>query len=212
MVEAARRSAGTRRWPIAVLVLALVVAPLTVNAFLVDAKVRAAAARTGGMIMGTGVVPANVKVEGEGLPTLLIHGFGAAMDWWDDIAPALAADHRVIRVDLIGHGGTEAPPSGYTIERQATLVASVLDKLGIARVIVIGHSMGGEVGTALAEANPARIERMVLIDTPPGLDDVRARDAARADAGAGRADIEIHVRCENSGDADARICAGLSGA
>ena len=101
---------------------------------------------------------------------MLIHGFGAAIDWWDEIAPALAADHRVIRMDLIGHGGTEAPASGYAIEHQAALVKAVLDHLGVDRVTVIGHSMGGEVATALAEADPSRIERLVLIDSPPGVE------------------------------------------
>lgn len=156
---------GCRRGLAIVAVLTAVA--LGVNTIAVDSKTRAAAARSGGTVMDTGIVPANVKVEGEGPPIVLIHGFGAALDWWDDIAPALAADHRVIRLDLIGHGGTEAPASGYTIERQAKLVAAVLDKLGVDRVIAIGHSMGGEVATALAEVNPERVERLVLIDSPP---------------------------------------------
>jgi pimeloyl-ACP methyl ester carboxylesterase len=69
-------------------------------------------------------------------------------------------------VDLIGHGGTEAPNSGYSIERQAALVSAILDQLGVDRVTVIGHSMGGEVATMLAEIKPERIERMILIDSP----------------------------------------------
>lgn len=85
----------------------------------------------------------------------------------DNIAPQLARDHRVIRIDLIGHGGTEAPRSAYSIERQARLVSSTLDKLGVDRFTIIGHSMGGEVATALASMQPGRIERMVLIDSPP---------------------------------------------
>jgi len=148
-------------------VLTAVAVTLAANTIAVNSATRAAMARSGGTVMETGVVPANVKVEGEGPPIVLIHGFAAALDWWDDIAPLLAADHRVIRLDLIGHGGTEAPSSGYTIERQARLVAAVLDRLGVDRITVIGHSMGGEVGTAFAEANPARIERLVLIDSPP---------------------------------------------
>jgi len=110
-----------------------------------------------------------VKVEGvgSGTPIVLIHGFGAALDWWDEIAPTLAAEHKVIRLDLIGHGGTEAPSDGYSIERQAALVKGVLDRLGAVRIIAIGHSMGGEVATKLAETHPGLIERMVLIDTPP---------------------------------------------
>jgi pimeloyl-ACP methyl ester carboxylesterase len=158
---------GSRRSLAIVAVLTAIAVALGANTIAVDSKMRAAVARSGGIVMDTGIVPANVKVEGEGPPIVLIHGFGAAFDWWDEIAPALAADHRVIRLDLIGHGGTEAPASGYTIERQAKLVAAVLDKLGVARVAAIGHSMGGEVATALAEADPARIERLVLIDSPP---------------------------------------------
>ena len=164
-----RDSAGGKWWLVAVLVLALILAPITINAFLVESATRAAAPRDGGTVIETAVVPANVKVEGAGtgIPIVLIHGFGAALDWWDEIAPALAAERKVIRLDLIGHGGTEAPSSGYSIERQASLVKGVLDKLGVERVAAIGHSMGGEVVTELAEAHPELIEKMVLIDTPP---------------------------------------------
>src|SRR5262245_52980486 len=77
------------------IVLALAVA-LAANTVAVDAVTRAAAARNGGSVMETGVVPANVKVEGDGPPIVLIHGFGAALDWWDEIAPRLAAGHRII--------------------------------------------------------------------------------------------------------------------
>ncbi len=148
-------------------IIAICAVLLAVNTFWVDSQTRAAAPRDGGNIVSTGVVPANVKVEGTGPTIVLVHGFGGALDWWDDIAPSLASDHRVIRIDLMGHGGTDAPRSGYTIARQAQLVSEVLDKLGVEHFTLIGHSMGGEVATALAELNPARIERMVLIDSPP---------------------------------------------
>ncbi len=148
------------------IVLVAIAVALVINTRLADLRTREAEAREGGQVMETDVVPANVRVQGTGPAIVLIHGFGAAIDWWDAIAPTLAADHRVISIDLIGHGGTAAPASGYSIERQAELVAAVLDKLGVERVTVIGHSMGGEVATALAERNPARIERMVLIDSP----------------------------------------------
>jgi pimeloyl-ACP methyl ester carboxylesterase len=90
----------------------------------------------------------------------------AALDWWDAIAPELAKDHRVIRLDLIGHGGTAAPASGYSIERQAALVAAVLDKLGTGKVTVLAHSMGGEVADALAAGRPDLVDRLILIDSP----------------------------------------------
>lgn len=155
------------RFLVAVVVVLTLAAALAVNAMLVGLQTRPAMARSGGELMETAVVTANVKVEGEGPPIVLIHGFGAALDWWDAIAPALSSDHQVIRLDLIGHGGTEAPGSGYAIARQAALVKAVLDKLGVARAVVIGHSMGGEVATAFAAANPAQVARLVLIDSPP---------------------------------------------
>ncbi len=148
------------------IVVGLCVIALIANMFWVDSRTRKAAPRDGGQVIDTQVVPANVTIEGAGPTIVLIHGFGAAFDWWDNIAPGLAADHRVIRIDLIGHGGTMAPRSGYSIERQAMLVSAILDRLGVDRFTVIGHSMGGEVATALAEINPQRVERMILIDSP----------------------------------------------
>ncbi len=150
-----------------VAILAAVTGALLVNALLVDAKTRPAMARNGGQLMETDVVTANVRVDGAGPPIVLIHGFGAALDWWDAITPGLARDHKVIRLDLIGHGGTEAPASGYSIERQAALVKAVLDKLGVGRLAVVGHSMGGEVATEFTALDPSRVERLVLIDSPP---------------------------------------------
>ena len=117
--------------------LALSIVALALNTFWVDAQTRAAAPRDGGRIIDTTGVPANVKAEGMGPAIVFIHGFGAAIDWWDDIAPELASDHRVIRIDLIGHGGTAAPGSGYAIERQAALVAAILDNLGVDRSTVV---------------------------------------------------------------------------
>jgi pimeloyl-ACP methyl ester carboxylesterase len=152
---------------VVVAVLAICTVALFVNAHWVDAQTRQAAAREGGQVIDAGVAPANVRVEGAGRTIVLIHGFGAAIDWWDNIAPELAADHRIIRIDLIGHGGTAAPATGYSIEKQGALVSAILDDLAVDRITIIGHSMGGEVATALAEIKPERIERMILIDSPP---------------------------------------------
>lgn len=154
-----------RRW-IIVAAFAAVALALAVNTVIVDRITRPALPRDGGQLLDTDIVTANVKIEGSGSPLLLIHGFSAALDWWDEIAPALAAKHRVIRLDLIGHGGTAAPRSGYSIERQAALVAAVLDQIGSGKLTVIGHSMGGEVAGALAAKRPDLVERLVLIDSP----------------------------------------------
>ena len=162
---------GQRRWQFRLfgLVFAIVVV-LTANTIWVDSRTRPASPRDGGMIIDTDVEPANVRVEGQGSAILLLHGFGAAINWWDNVAPALAVHHRVMRADLIGHGGTAAPTIGYSIMRQAQLAAALLDKLDVNHVTVVGHSMGGEVAVALAESKPERIDRMILIDSPPTAD------------------------------------------
>lgn len=148
----------------------LLAVALIANMLWVDARTRGAMPRDGGTIIETGVEPANVKVEGRGPPILLLHGYGCALDWWDDVASELAKHHRVIRLDLIGHGGTAAPTSGYEITRQAALALAVLDKLRIGRVTVVGHSMGGWVATALVCRSPEQVERLILIDSPPTVD------------------------------------------
>jgi pimeloyl-ACP methyl ester carboxylesterase len=120
-----------------------IIAVLAANTIWVDSRTRPAAPREGGKIIDTDVEPVNVRVEGQGPAILLLHGFGAAIDWWNNVAPALAAHHRVIRADLIGHGGTAARAICYAITRQAQLAAALLDKLNVGRVTVVGHSMGG---------------------------------------------------------------------
>ena len=89
------------------------------------------------------------------------------MSWWDDLAPLLERDHRVIRVDLLGHGGSDKPSAGYSIEDQATAVAEALAKLGVVNATVVGHSLGGSVVTALAQQSPQLASRVVIIDQAP---------------------------------------------
>jgi pimeloyl-ACP methyl ester carboxylesterase len=164
----ANRRRSWRIWSIALVLAAT--AALAANTIWVDSRTRPASPRDGGKIIDTDVEAANVSEEGKGPVILLLHGFGAAINWWDNVAPELAAHHRVIRADLIGHGGTAAPVVGYAITRQAQLAAALLDKLDVDHVTVIGHSMDGEVAVALAESAPERIDRMILIDSPPTAD------------------------------------------
>lgn len=155
-------------WGVEAVVAAL--AALLANWRIVDARVRNAQPRDGGKLIETDIVAANVKVEGAGRTIVMIHGFSAAIGWWDAISDDLAKDHQVVRLDLIGHGGTAAPSADYAIERQAALVSAVLDRLRVDKATVIGHSMGGEVATALVEARPPLVERLVLIDSPATAD------------------------------------------
>ena len=101
---------------------------------------------------------------------LLIHGSAGSTAWWDPVVPALAGTCRVIRVNLLGHGRSSSPARGYDIPAHADRVGAALDRLGAGRVVVIGHSMGCMVATALAEQRPDRVAGLALIDMGPSLD------------------------------------------
>jgi pimeloyl-ACP methyl ester carboxylesterase len=103
----------------------------------------------------------------QGSPIVLIHCYTCSMDWWDNLAPLLEANHRVIRIDLLGHGGSEKPSTGYSIDDQASAVAEALAKLGVVGATVVGHSLGGSIVTALAQQSPQLASRVVIIDQAP---------------------------------------------
>jgi pimeloyl-ACP methyl ester carboxylesterase len=100
-------------------------------------------------------------------PIVLIHCFTCAINWWARMMPLLDGTHRVVAVDLLGHGGSEKPTSGYSIPDQADLVAQALGRLGVRDAEVVGHSLGGGVAVALAERSPQLVNRVVIVDTGP---------------------------------------------
>ncbi|MFI1917597.1 alpha/beta fold hydrolase [Nocardia sp. NPDC020380] len=100
---------------------------------------------------------------------VLIHGLAGSTAWWDPVVPALS-DRYVVRIDLLGHGKSDKPDSGYSMEEQASRVAAVLDDLGVRQAIVVGHSTGGYVATALAAQRRDLVTAIALVDTGSRLD------------------------------------------
>jgi pimeloyl-ACP methyl ester carboxylesterase len=150
-------------------VLALV-ALLVINALFVDGKTeKAEATVSSGRILDLAGGEIQVAEHGprNAPPIVLIHCFSCAMDWWDGMVPLLDRDHRVVTLDLLGHGGSEKPGSGYTPENQAEVVAEALERLGVTEATVVGHSLGGSVGVALSEQRPEIVDRLTIIDMPP---------------------------------------------
>ena len=101
---------------------------------------------------------------GSGPAVVMIHGFGASLESWAGVAPAVATDHRVIAVDLKGFGWTSRPEGDYSPAAQAHLVWGVLDKLGVTDVAIVGHSWGTSVALAMAVEHPERTRRVALYD------------------------------------------------
>ena len=100
---------------------------------------------------------------------LFVHGFGASLHTWEPWALDLARDYRVLRVDLPGHGLSPPDPrDDYTDTRSLQLLLGWLDQLGLSRVSVIGHSMGGRIAWSMAARHPERVQQLVLI-APDGF-------------------------------------------
>jgi pimeloyl-ACP methyl ester carboxylesterase len=166
LVENARMTArGGKR---AAAGLAAAGAALALNRFVTGRETKPAQAGRGRLVP-TALGEIHVLEEGgaAAAPIVLLHGFAGSLHWFDRLAPLLARDHRVVRLDALGHGCSEKPASGYTIPEQAAAVDQALTQLGVASAPVVGHSMGAAVAVALAERNPALVERLTIIDEGP---------------------------------------------
>jgi pimeloyl-ACP methyl ester carboxylesterase len=100
------------------------------------------------------------------LPVVLVHGAsGNLQDLRLALGERLSANRRVILLDRPGHGWSDRPGGGADASpaRQAALIGQALDRIGVGRFVLLGHSLGGAVATALALAYPARIAGLVLI-------------------------------------------------
>ncbi|MEU0603234.1 alpha/beta hydrolase [Streptomyces sp. NPDC006393] len=110
---------------------------------------------------------------------LLIHGSASSSRSWSPMVPLLAGAHRVIRIDLLGHGRSAKPAeASYSVPDQARRAGEALDRLGVEHAVVVGHSSGGVVATALAEERPALVTALALVNTGPGLDAFIAPETA----------------------------------
>lgn len=100
---------------------------------------------------------------------ILLHGFGASLDTWDAWADVLARHHRVVRFDLPGSGLSAPDPAGdYTDARSVALLLALMDRVGLARASLVGHSIGGRVAWTFAALHPERVDRLVLV-APDGF-------------------------------------------
>jgi pimeloyl-ACP methyl ester carboxylesterase len=170
-----------RRWlKILLAVLAALIVLLFLNAIVIDhqtkgAKVTVNGARilhlSGGDLQVLDAnPPSSVSHRATApAPIVLLHCYTCSINWWLKLAPLLSrAGHRVIAIDLLGHGGSEMPSSGYTMQDQAQLVAQALSQLRVrGPVTVVGHSLGGAVAVALAEQSPKLVGRLVIVDSEP---------------------------------------------
>lgn len=115
------------------------------------------------------------SVEGAGPPILLIHGVGARLNNWDDIAGILSRSFTVVRYDLRGHGNTSKILGPYSLEMFANDAEELLNHLNITRTHVAGHSLGGMVAITLAANHPRRVDRLAILSAAAGRTEEESR-------------------------------------
>jgi pimeloyl-ACP methyl ester carboxylesterase len=112
-----------------------------------------------------------VTVRGEGLTLVFCHGFTTTSEFWREQMDAFSATHRVVAVNLPGHGRSPHPEGrDYTIDAFVDDLDLVFHELQIDRAVLVGLSMGGTVAQQFALRFPQRLDALVLVGaTPHGL-------------------------------------------
>ena len=134
---------------------------------------RETAPPTGGWLGVHGLKPQTARAagfdlryvrKGDGPTVVLLHGLASSIYSWADVIEPLSQRFDVIAVDLPGFGeSTKAPDLAFATFEPAML--AFLDEVGVSRAHLVGNSMGGAIALALASAHPARVDRVVILDS-----------------------------------------------
>ena len=126
-------------------------------------------------------IPITYEVYGEATPALVfVHGWSCDRSYWKEQVKPFSFSYKVVAIDLAGHGTSGKGRKDYTMESFGADVEAVVKKLGLKQVILIGHSMGGDVIAEAALRLPGSVKGLIMIDTYKKL-------------GAGRTPAEVEL-------------------
>ena len=135
------------------------------------------------------------ETHGRGaVAVVLVHGWSCDRTYWREQIAPLAAQFQVVTVDLAGHGASGRNRRAWTIASFGGDVAAVVEKLGLRRAVLVGHSMGGDVIAEAARALPGRVEGLVWVDTYKQLGTFRTPEQVQAMVSSFRADFRKTTR------------------
>jgi len=132
--------------------------------------------------MPKATLPGGLRIHyqqvGEGPDLVMVHGLtGNLAVWHLRIVPELAEHFRILTYDLRGHGHSDTPPSGYTLEAMADDLLGLLDELELERPLIVGHSYGADIALHHALRNPDRVRQVIAIEAAlPALEESRRHD------------------------------------
>ncbi|MDI6769401.1 MAG: alpha/beta hydrolase [Anaerolineales bacterium] len=115
------------------------------------------------------------EVLGRGRPVIFLHGWVGSWRYWLPAMQTTSVSFRAYALDLWGFGNTSRDPERYTLEQQAALLESFLQRLGIAKVALIGHGLGGLISILFSHYFPETVNRLMLVDCPLDISAVHSR-------------------------------------
>ena len=122
-------------------------------------------------------IPIRYEVRGAGAPAMVfVHGWSCDRGYWKSQLEHFAKKYRVVAIDLAGHGESGLGRKAWTMPAFGDDVVAVVEQLGLEQVVLIGHSMGGDVIVPAARRMPARVRGLVWVDTYRTLGSPRTRD------------------------------------
>ena len=132
---------------------------------------------------------------GSGSPALvLVHGWSCDRSYWRHQLAAFEANHRVVAVDIAGHGESGSDRASWTMPSFGADVAAVVDHLGLEDVVLVGHSMGGDVVVETALILGPRVAGLVWVDAYETLGAPDSPEELEAFLGPFRDDFVTHTR------------------
>jgi pimeloyl-ACP methyl ester carboxylesterase len=117
-------------------------------------------------IQSTDSTPIAFEVHGDGMPALIfVHGWSCDRSYWKKQAGTFSKDFKVVTIDLGGHGESGPGRKSWTMEAFGSDVAAVIKKLALKKVILVGHSMGGDVIAEAARQLQGIVIGLIMVDT-----------------------------------------------
>ena len=144
-----------------------------------------------GTAKSEGGVPIHYEAQGRGEPALVfVHGWAIDSRYWDQQVPVFARTHRVVIIDLAGHGQSGRDRKDWTVAAFARDVRAVVEALSLKKVVLVGHSMSGNVILEVARAMPDRVVGLIPVDTLLDVDQQTKPEEMAQFAAALRADYK----------------------
>ena len=161
---------GRKRLLIGAAVAVACLLALAINAAIVDSDTQPARAEPGSRLVSAAGETLDVRLLGPSRAPgiVLIHGFSEDNHSWERLDPYLRR-YRLAEIELLGHGGSSKPRSGYSPVAQARAIAGVIRKLRLCRPLLIGHSLGGVEASVVAADERRHVAGLVLLDVMPRM-------------------------------------------